>query len=154
MIFTLYKDALQIIKNNKGFILLFLLTYFSSIPRSEDANFSLWAICGAWPVTLFLSLYLEVYLIWMIVKYKDPLNQIDAPLKLVQKYIWKSLLVGIVTFFWMLIILGLPYILIDVVRDLMSGIMLWGVNFVWCVFFGNQAISSIRESRVGVDGNV
>ncbi|MBK9927219.1 MAG: hypothetical protein IPP66_18275 [Anaerolineales bacterium] len=133
MIFALYRDAWHVIKENKAFILLFLLTYLSSIPRGNDVDFSLWAICGYWPVTLFLSLYSELYLIGMVIKYKNPLIQINSPSKLAQKYIWKSLLVTIVTFFWMLIVLGLPYVLIGVVRDLMSGIMLWSINFVWSI---------------------
>ena len=136
MIFAFYKEALQIIKNNKLFILLYLFTYLSSIPRSEGANFSLWSICGFWPVTLFLTLYLELYAIRMVFEYRKTTDQTDLPSNLPQKYFWKSLLVGIVSLAWIYIILGLPYVLIGVILDLSSGMILWGVNFIWCFVLG------------------
>ena len=133
MILNLYKDALQIIKNNKAFILLYFLAFLSSIPESGEFRFSLSYICRSAPVTLFLTLCLELYVIGIVYKYKKPTQAVDPPSKLLRKYFWKSLLVGVVSLFWIFIVLGLPYVLIGVVLDLISGILLWSVNFIWCI---------------------
>lgn len=105
-------EALQIIRRNKMFVLVWFislfLSYLETIPHESS-----WLYLFLKLANLLFGLFVRLYVIVIVLIEKDLLVSLDAPAVLAYKYIGKSLVVALVSVFWLFLILFLPYSIVN-----------------------------------------
>jgi hypothetical protein len=118
----MFSEVLQIIRRNKMFVFVWLvslfLSYLETIPDESS-----WLYLFLRLANLLFGLFVRLYIIAIVLIEKGLLVSLDTPAKLAYKYIGKSLFVALVSAFWLFLILFLPYSIVNYIDNSVSGMI-------------------------------
>lgn len=122
MMKNLFGETFQILKRNTGFVLaVFVWWLLSNLEDIPDLSIPLLLVIRL--TKLFLVLYLYIFAVAVVLVEKGLINNTEPPSTLAYKFIGKSLVVAVVSVFWLFLILAIPYSVVNYFENSVSGLL-------------------------------